>query len=171
MINDVVKNILRFLFLLLFQVLILNNIQLSGYLNPFLYVLFILLLPFQTSDWLVLILAFVLGISIDMFADTGGLHAAASVFMAFLRKPVLKLISPREGYDVVQKPTLQQFGFGWFFSYAGILVIAHHFFLFYMEAFRFSEFFSTFFRVILSSLFTLSLIFISQFFFSKHKTG
>lgn len=171
MINEVVKNSLRFIFLVLFQVLILNHIQLGGYLNPFLYVLFIIMLPFQTPDWLVLLLSFILGISIDMFSDTGGLHAAASVLLAFMRQPILKLISPRDGYDVVLQPTVQQFGFGWFFSYAGILVLVHHFFLFYLEAFHFSGFFSTFFRVILSSLFTLTLIFISQFFFSKHKTG
>ena len=169
MITDLVKNSLRFIFLVLFQVLILNNIQLSGYLNPFLYVLFILMLPFQTADWLVLLLAFFVGITIDMFADTGGLHAAASVFIAFLRQPVLRLISPREGYEANQHPTIQQFGFGWFFTYAGILVLAHHLFLFYMEAFHFSEFFSTFFRAVLSSLFTLTLIFISQFFFPKNK--
>ena len=171
MINDIVRNILRFIFLVLFQVLILNHIQLSGYLNPFLYILFILMLPFSTPDWLVLLLSFSLGLCIDMFSDTGGLHAAASVFTAFLRKPILKLISPREGYENILQPTVQQFGFGWFFSYAGILVLVHHFFLFYMEAFHFSGFFHTFFRVILSSIFTLTLIFVSQFFFSKPKAG
>jgi rod shape-determining protein MreD len=170
MINEVIINILRFLFLVFFQVLILNNIQLSGYLNPFLYVLFILMLPFKTPDWLVLVLAFLLGLSIDMFADTGGLHAASSVLMAFMRQPILKLIAPREGYDINQQPTIQQFGFGWFFTYAGILVFVHHLFLFFLEAFHFSEFFHTFSRVILSSLFSLTLIFVSQFFFSKHKT-
>ena len=170
MINDVIKNWLRFIFLVLFQVLILNNVELSGYLNPFLYVLFILMLPFQTPNWLVLILAFAMGISVDMFSNTGGLHAAASVLMGFLRQPILKLISPREGFDVVQRPTIQQFGLGWFFSYAGILVLIHHLFLFYMETFNFSEFGTTFIRVILSSVFTLSLIFISQFFFSNSRS-
>lgn len=170
MINDVIKNIIRFIFLVLFQVLILNNVQLSGYLNPFLYVLFILMLPFQTPKWLVLVLAFIIGISVDMFSDTGGMHAAASVFMAFLRDPVLRLISPREGYDTAHSPTVQQFGFGWFFSYAGVLVLGHHLVLFYMEAFHFSDFFSTFFRVILSSIFSLTLIFISQFFFSNPRS-
>lgn len=171
MINEVIKNIIRFIFLVLIQVLVLNNIQLSGYLNPFLYVLFILTLPFQTPKWLVLILAFVLGISVDMFSNTGGLHAAASVFMAFLRDPILRLISPREGYDtVLQSPTVHQFGFGWYFSYAGILILAHHLFLFFLESFHFSGFFSTFFRVILSSIFTLTLVFISQFFFSNPKS-
>ena len=170
MISDIIKNIFRFFFLVLFQVLILNNIQLSGYLNPFLYVLFILMLPFQTPKWLVLILAFVTGISVDMFSNTGGMHAAASVLMAFLRQPILKLISPRDGYDLVQSPTIRQFGFGWFFSYVGVLVFIHHLCLFYTETFRFTEFFSTFLRVILSTLFTLSLIFVSQFFFSNSKS-
>ena len=169
MLNEVIKNCLRFLFLVIFQVLVLNHIQLSGYLNPFLYVLFILMLPFQTPDWFVLVLAFVLGLSVDIFSDTGGLHAAASVLMAFLRKPVLKLISPRDGYDAVQQPTIQQFGFGWFLSYTGTLVFAHHCVLFFLETFGFSEFFSTFFRAILSTFFTLMLIFISQFFYSNPK--
>ncbi|HET7819505.1 MAG TPA: rod shape-determining protein MreD, partial [Bacteroidia bacterium] len=152
MINDVLKNIIRFFFLILLQVLILNNIQLSGYLNPFLYILFILMLPFQTPDWLVLFLSFFLGITMDMFSNTGGMHAAATVFMAFLRQPILRFIAPREGYDSNQQPTIHQFGIGWFFTYAGFLVLIHHLILFYLEAFRFSNFFSTFFRSLSSAL-------------------
>ncbi len=170
MINEVLINIVRFIFLILFQVLILNNIQLSGYLNPFLYVLFILMLPFQTPKWLLLVFAFLIGIGVDMFSDTGGIHAAASVFMAFLRPTILKLFSPRDGYDMGQSPTIQQFGFGWFFSYAGILIFAHHSILFFMETFRFTDIFSTLSRVILSSMFTLTLACISQFFFSNTRS-
>lgn len=169
MINDVIRNGIRFILVVLLQVLVLNNIELNGYLNPFLYVFFILMLPFQTPNWLVLVLSFLIGISIDMFSDTGGLHAAATVLMGFLREPVLKLISPRDGYDTAQHPTIYQFGIGWFFSYAGMLTLIHHFCLFYMETFHITEFFSTFFRVFFSSLFTLMLIFISQFFFSNSK--
>ncbi|MFH1005857.1 MAG: rod shape-determining protein MreD [Bacteroidota bacterium] len=122
MIHDIFRNIIRFFFLVLFQVLILNNIGLLGYVNPFLYVLFILMLPFTTPNWLILVLAFVLGISIDMFSDTGGIHAAASVMMAYMRPFILKLISPRDGYDMSLHPTFQYFGFSWFLSYSGILV-------------------------------------------------
>lgn len=167
--NDIVANSIRFIFLVLFQVLVLNNIQLSGFLNPFLYILFILMLPFHTPKWLVLILAFILGLCIDMFSDTGGLHAAACVVMGFARQPILNLIAPNDGYDVVHRPTLKQFGFGWFLTYAGILVLVHHFVLFYLEVFTFSHFFLTLLRILLSSIFTLILIFISQFFFSNTK--
>lgn len=169
MIQEVTLNSLRFLFLVFFQVLILNNIQLSGYLNPFLYVLFILMLPFETPGWLVLVLSFLAGLSIDLFADTGGLHAASSTLLGFVRPGVLKMIAPRDGYDTNQKPIIQQFGPGWFFTYTGTLVFVHHMVLFYLEVFHWSEFFFTFSRVVLSSLFTLLLIFISQFFFSKSK--
>lgn len=165
--NEIVRNLIRFLFLTLVQVLILNNIQLSGYLNPFLYILFVLMLPFNTPNWLVLILAFGSGLSIDLFSDTGGLHAASSVLLAFARQPILRLIAPREGYDKNQEPTVHYFGMGWFFTYAGILVLIHHLFLFYMEVFHFSHFFHTFLKVLLSSAFTLTLLLISQFFFSK----
>lgn len=168
MINDLLKNSFRFIFLVLFQVLILNNIELNGYLNPFLYVLFILMLPFQTPNWLVLTLSFILGISIDLFSDTGGIHAFASVIMGYLRSPILKLLASRDGYDNNQLPTLKQFGFPWFFSYVGILVFVHHVVLFFLETFNFSEFLQTFSRAVMSLFFTIVLIFISQFFFPKH---
>jgi len=83
MINPVTRNILRMFILILFQVFVLNNIQVSGYINPYMYVLFILLLPFETPRWLLLISGFAIGISIDLFANTPGMHASATVFMAF----------------------------------------------------------------------------------------
>ena len=67
MINLYVRNIGRFIVLVLFQVLVLNNIQFSGYVNPFMYVLFILLLPFETPRWLLLLSGFLLGLSVDIF--------------------------------------------------------------------------------------------------------
>ena len=104
-----------------------------------------------------------------MFYDTAGMHAAASVFLAYIRPAVLKLFSPRDGYEFGTKPTIQYLGTPWFLSYAGILIVFHHLVLFYLEIFRFSEFFSTFFRVIISSLFTLLLVLISQYLFQRKK--
>jgi len=169
MINEIIKVIGRFFILILIQVLLMNNIQLGGFINPYLYVFFILMLPLNTPKWLLLILAFLLGLSIDMFSNTAGMHAAASVFMAYLRPYILELLSPREGYEMNHKPTIQHMGTNWFLSYAGILVFFHHLLLFYLEVFRFSEFFSTFFRVILSSAFTLLLVVLSQFLFTRTK--
>lgn len=170
MINEVIRNFLRFLAMVIVQVLILKNIELGKFINPFLYVLFILILPFETPKWLLLVSGFLLGITIDVFYDTGGIHAAATVFMAYLRPGILNLFSPREGYELGTQPTVQYLGIPWFLSYAGILILMHHLVLFYMEMFRFSEFFSTFLRVFTNSIFTLLLIIVCQYLFNRKNT-
>ena len=169
MLNEIIRNIIRFILLVGVQVLIINNIELGRFINPFLYVLFIIILPFETPKWLVLLSAFIIGITIDMFTDTGGMHASACVFMGYIRPGILKLFSPRDGYEFGTQPTVQYLGIPWFLSYAGILILAHHLILFYVEIFRFSEFFSTFFRVIISSLFTLLLVIVTQYLFYRKK--
>ncbi len=164
MIRLVGGNIVRFIVLVMLQILVLNNIQISGYIVPHFYVLFILLLPFETPRWLLLIVAFALGISVDLFMHTPGMHASATVFMAFLRPFVLEMSAPRDGYEPGSFPRLSYYGFQWFLRYTVILVLAHHFFLFYLEVFRFAEFFNTLLRVVMSSLFSIILIMLSQYF-------
>ena len=169
MLNEIIRNIIRFILLVAVQILIINNIELGRFINPFLYVLFIIILPFEAPKWLVLLSAFLIGITMDMFSDTGGMHAAACVFMGYIRPGVLKLFSPRDGYEFGTQPTVQYLGGPWFLSYAGILILSHHLILFYVEIFRFSEFFSTFFRVIVSSFFTLFLVIVTQYLFYRKK--
>ncbi len=155
---------LRFVLLVFFQVLVLNNIQLGGYINPYLYILFILLLPFETPPWMLLLTGFLLGLTIDLFVHTPGVHTIATLFMAFSRPYVLDLFAPREGYETGTFPRLYYYGLEWFLKYTLILVFAHHLVLFYVEVFRFSDFFSTFLRVILSTFFSTILVVISQYF-------
>ena len=161
------RNIGRFIFLVLLQVLILDNIQFSEYVNPFMYILFILLLPFETPGWLLLLMAFLLGFSVDLFEHTPGLHSSASVFMAFLRPVVLKIFAPRDDYEPNTFPRVFYYGFNWFIKYAAILVFAHHLVLFYLEVFSFSDFFSTMLKVVLSGLSTLILVMLSQYLIYK----
>ena len=169
MLNEIIRNIIRYAILVGVQVLIIKNIELGRFINPFIYVLFIIGLPFETPKWLLLLSAFVMGITIDMFYDTAGMHAAACVFIAYIRPGVLKLFSPRDGYEFGTQPTIQYLGVPWFLSYSAILIVLHHFILFYIEIFRLSEFFSTFFRVIISSIFTILLVVISQYLFNRKK--
>jgi len=170
MFNQVFSNSLRFVFLILFQVFILNNIQLGGYLNPYLYVLFILMLPFETPKGLLLLLAFFLGISVDMFSNTIGMHAMACLLLAFFRPYIVTYISPRGGYDFGAGPTIKDMGFNWYLSYTGILILAHHILLFNLEVFRLSEFFSTLYRTLLSSVFTLALVIITHYIITGKKS-
>lgn len=167
MIKLLPRYLVSFVLLVFLQVFILNNIQFSGYINPYIYILFILILPFETPKWLLLVLAFILGITIDLFSGTLGMHSSATVIMAFLRPYVLKVISPRDGYESETLPQLRYYGMSWFLKYSVILIFIHHLFLFYIEVFRISHFFTTFVRVILSSIFTIVLVLISQYFYRK----
>ncbi len=167
MIRILSRNIIRFIIVVLLQIFLFNNIQFSGHINPYFYIIFILLLPFETSGWLLLILSFILGISIDIFSQTLGIHASACVFMAFFRPIVLRMLTPRDEYEIGTFPRIYYYGFRWFLKYTSILVFIHHLFLFYIEIFTLSDFFLTLFRAILSSIFTIILIISSQYFIYK----
>lgn len=158
----VIKYGIMFVGLVLAQTLIFNQIQFSGYVNPYIYVLFILLLPLSTPRYLLLLLGFAIGLVVDIFMDSPGVHAAATVFIAWMRQPVIRLISNREE-DRNDYPGLKQNKFGWFLSYVSILVFLHHLVLFYIEVFSFSNFAGTFFRALLSSVFSIFVLVLSQF--------
>ena len=164
MIKTFLIYLLQFVVLVLAQLLVFNNIEFSGFINPYVYVLFVLLLPFDIPKPLLLLGAFFIGLSIDLFMGTPGVHSSATVFMAFCRPMVMALFSPREGYQTGTLPRLSQFGPEWFVKYTVMLVLLHHFALFYLEVFNFHQFFSTFLRALLSSLLTALIIIVSQFF-------
>jgi len=169
MIREVGINITRFVLLVFLQIFVLNNIQFSGFVNPYLYVLFILLLPFEISGWFMLILAFILGLVIDIASTTIGYHIIATVFMAYFRFHLLRFIAPRDGFETGMSPTLQSLGFSWFFKYASILTLAHHIVLFWVESFHIADLLPATFRAIASSIFTILLIFIYQFLSMRNK--
>ncbi len=167
MIVNLIKIIIRFIILILLQVLIVQNIRLGSYIILFPYILFILLLPFETPKFLVLIIAFITGLTIDMFYDTAGMHAAACSLIGYLRYYILKLLSPREGYDQGMIPNVDSMGPIWFITYSALIIFVHNLFFFYLEIFRFNEFFKTLLRVILSSFGTFCFVYIVQFLFYK----
>ena len=162
MIRWLTKYVLMFVFLVLIQILILNQIEFRGFINPYMYILFVMLLPLSTPKYIVILSGFFIGLVIDIFSNTQGLHTAATVFIAYVRPFVIRTISGRED-EMGDYPGLKQNKFSWFLYYAALMVFLHHFFLFYLEVFTFSHFFTTLFRVVLSSLFSIFVIVLSQF--------
>ena len=158
MINSIVRPALTFVLLLLLQILVFNNIQFSGYVNPYVYLMFIILLPVEMPAWILLLLSFATGFIIDVFTGTPGMHAAATTLTGYIRPYILKVISPRDGYEPGATPSMVTYGFSWFLIYTIVLVAIHHLALFYLEVFRFADFFRTLLRVILSTLFSTSFI-------------
>ena len=165
----IVNNTIRFILLLATQVFLLKN---TGYYNlsvPYLYVLFILLLPFNIPNGLLFLLAFISGITVDVFYDTLGLHALACSVMAFVRIVYISITVQRDGFDNEPEPRLGIMGFRWFVFYAVILAFFHHLVLFTFEAFRISEFGFTIIRVLLSALLSTILILVAEFVFYRKK--
>ena len=163
MLINIFKYSAVFVISVLLQVLIFNNILIGRMITPFFYILFLILLPFNTPRAWLLILAFMLGLSIDAFTNTMGVHAFACVLVAFIRPGVLSLIASRESLESVSAPRVENMSLQWFTGYAAFIVAFHHLILFYIEAFTLEGFLFTFIRVILSSILTLTLIVLSQF--------
>jgi hypothetical protein len=92
------------------------------------------------------------------------MHTSATVLAGFVRPYVLRIVSPRDGYESGSDPSMLNYGFRWFFFYALLVVLVHHTALFYLEVFRFAEFFRTMLRVLLSSIFSLTFILLIEFY-------
>lgn len=167
--RTILVNLLRFIILVFLQVFLLKNITLYNLSTPYLYIMFILLLPFEIPNVLLFALSFILGLTIDSFYDTPGLHAASCVLLAFVRILFISITVQKDGFDNEPEPTLNVMGLRWFFTYALILTLAHHFFLFNLEVFRFSEMPYTLSRFVLSSIFTVFLMLLSGFLFYRKK--
>lgn len=167
--RTILVNLLRFLLLVFIQVFLLKNITLYNLSTPYLYIMFILLLPFEIPNLMLFALSFLLGLTIDSFYDTPGLHAASCVMLALVRVMFISITVQKEGFDNEPEPTLSVMGLRWFFTYALILTLAHHFFLFNLEVFRLSEIPYTLSRFVLSSIFTVFLILLSGFLFYRKK--
>jgi rod shape-determining protein MreD len=164
MINSILRFGLIFILLILLQVLLFNNIQFSGYVNPYVYIMFILLLPVEIPSWILLILSFFTGLIIDFFSGSPGIHTSATVLAGFVRPSILRIVSPRDGYESGSDPSMFTYGFRWFFFYALLVVLVHHTALFYLEVFRLAGFFRTMLRVMLSSLFSMTFILLIEFY-------
>ena len=167
--NKTVLQIIRFVVLLLFQVLVINHIRLGGYVHPHIYLIFIMLLPFNTPKWQLLVLGFVLGLSIDLFTGTPGLHAGATTLMAFCRPSIIKLVSGNLKFENIQEPSLGQIDGMWMFRYVLCMVFVHHFALFFLESFSFHLIGQVLLRILLSVPVSIFLIMMILYIFKREK--
>ncbi|PJJ79870.1 rod shape-determining protein MreD [Mucilaginibacter auburnensis] len=167
--RTIIYNIIRFVVVVFVQVFLLKNITLYNLSTPYPYILFVLLLPFETPNLLLFPLAFILGLTIDAFYDTPGLHAAACVVLALVRVMFISITVQKDGFDNEPEPTLSIMGFRWFFTYAIILTVIHHFFLFILEAFTFSSLLFILQRVVTSTIFTVFLMLITGLLFFRKR--
>ena len=161
----IINNIISFIVLVLIQVLILNNVRLGGYINPFIYTLFIIRMPSNVSGWAVLCLSFLLGFSVDIFSGSMGFHAFASTLMGFCRISLFNVFFSKHEQESVFIPSLSNVNLGTFTLYSAVLVFIHSFCYFFLEIFIMKEFFTILWRSILSGIVSLVLILFIEFLF------
>jgi rod shape-determining protein MreD len=158
--KNIIEFVLWFLGLVLLQVLLFNNIEIAGMINPFLYIYFIIALPIHINRISLTIIGFVLGLVIDIFSNTWGIHAMATTMIAFLRPYVFRLVSTQEELDRVM-PRFRTMGAN-YIKYIVLMTFVHHFMLFTLEAFSFSYIWILLLKVLVSSVITILVIFVLE---------
>ena len=140
--TELIKHIIRAVLILLVQVLVLKRIGLGNswiwlHGNIFIYPIIVLLLPFRLSRHYVIVLGFLLGLLIDMFYDTIGVHAFALTATAYARGLLLSYLEPRGGYQLSMSPTQYSMGLNWLMTYTSLSIVIHTFLFFTAEIFTF----------------------------------
>ena len=166
----VLVNILRWIILLFVQIFLLRNLNFYSLSTPFIYVLFILALPFGLPNIVVFLLALVTGLTLDSFYDTLGVHTSACIVLAFVRILFISVSVNREAFDEPE-PSLGNMGFKWFSIYATLCILFHHLVLFFLEAFKLTELLYTLARCLTSFIFSLFAILLVEFVFYNRKSS
>tara|TARA_B100000767_G_scaffold188888_1_gene176229 strand:- start:116 stop:601 length:486 start_codon:yes stop_codon:yes gene_type:complete len=160
---------MKYLFLLsvyvLLQVLVLNQVLFSAYINPFLYVILIISLPLNTPKWFLLFYAFLLGFFIDIFSGSLGFHSTATILIAFFKPFISKITIPHNILGDTDDITLKKIGNKAFITFSLFLILIHNSCLFIIEHLSFNLAIAG--KILASSIVTLIIVLIAQLFHQK----
>jgi rod shape-determining protein MreD len=168
MINLVPINLFRFVLLLLAQVLIFSNANFSSFVNPYVFPLFILLLPFETPRWLLMLIGFFSGLALDLIIGSSGMHAAACLLIGYLRPFLINIITPK-GTEFEVSPNVYAQGLTWFVVYLGATTFMYLTFFFLIDAATFLNFFLLLLKIVLSTFVSVFFMLIFLYLFSSRK--
>ena len=160
-----IYKIISFFIYLLAQALIFNKIVLFGTAHSFIYIGFLLTLPIEIAVIPGMLIGLAMGLGIDAFSNTFGLHAAASVFFMYIRPMIISGLTPQGGYTLGAMPRPNILGLGWFSIYALPLILIHHLVVFYVEFGSFNLFWSTLLKALASTAYSFLLIVVIQYMF------
>jgi len=165
--NRVLKFIILFFAVLILQFFIFDKLYLIGLPNIYVYIFFILILPYNFNQILTLFISFALGFIIDVFNITPGLHALAALTIGYLRLKFLELYSGGKEYDCSVELEHRKYGWIWFFKYYGSIILIHNTIVIIISYFSFANFFELIYKIIISSLFSLFFIILIYSLFLK----
>ncbi len=160
--------LLLYLFTVLFQVFLFDNLSVSMYLNPLIYIAFVALLPLDESPLMTLVAALLMGVTMDFAMGTAGLNLIVTLPVAYFRSTLLSLTYRQEDLREGGIPSVERMGMAPFLKYIIFFVLLHHTLFFLLETLSLSHLLHTVARILLSS--AVSVLFItitSRFFTSK----
>jgi len=169
MISQVPVNLIRFFLLLLAQILIFSNLNFSSFINPYIFPLFVLLLPFETPRWILMLIGFFAGLALDIFLGSIGMHAAACLLIGYLRPFLISIITPK-GTEFEISPNVYSQGLTWFVVYLGVATTVYLGFYFLIEEATFRNIFLLLLKTVLSVIISVAFMLIFLFLFSSKKS-
>ena len=158
------EQIQNFIVLLLIQLPLVHRIVLFDKAFAFFYIGFLLMLPATLSRTYLMLIAFGSGLLVDVFSNTPGIHAGVSVFIMFVRNFWLRGVNDDYLQLVnINMETLKKSGFLYFIF---PLVLIHHFLIFTIENGGFQYLGMLMTKVVFSTAFTCTVIFVINFVFT-----
>lgn len=158
-----------FIAIVILQVLIFSEITFGIGVHIMIYPMLIIMWPFDIKPIPLMFLAFLLGICLDFLSNTFGLHTSSAVLVAYFRPELFRLFAPRDGYDIMMKPSINDLGFKWFFYITGITLLIHHFWFFFLEIFSWKAWINILQNTFLSAIFSLFFIIALEVLFRKKR--
>jgi|TARA_B110000914_G_scaffold112319_1_gene98326 hypothetical protein len=163
------KKIIKYIFMLpiylIIQIYILNEILFASYINPYIYLIILIIMPYKIPKWFLLFYAFIIGFLIDLFSGTLGIHSSACLILVLLKSPISKITIPHNIIEETDELVMQKIGAKSFILFSFILVLIHHTILFILEHVALD--FQILMKIIASTIITTIIISITQLFFFK----
>jgi len=167
--NKIASNVSRFFILILLQVFVFNYVQWFGFLNPAVYLLFLILLPLEVPKSVQYVLAFIIGFIVDVFLSTYGIQAFACVLMVFLRPYIILILNGLKPLEVGVKPIPNVKDFNWILVYTLLLVFVQQITVTILETFQWIDWWRILWTSVVNTLFTTFIILCVEYIFYAGK--
>tara|TARA_B100000900_G_C20248595_1_gene580996 strand:+ start:103 stop:600 length:498 start_codon:yes stop_codon:yes gene_type:complete len=160
-----IKYLLQLPVFLFIQVYIVSEVFISSFINPFLYLIILIIMPFKIPKWYLLTYAFIFGLLIDLFSGNLGMHSTACIMMAVIKSSISKITIPHNIIEENDELIIQKIGWKSFVLFSSILIFVHHTALFFLEHTTFD--FYILLKILFSTIVTTIIISVTQLFFYR----
>lgn len=150
--------ILQFIFVgilfLFFQIYVMNHLIIYDVAIPFVFFLFLFMLPASIPSPIEYVAGFLMGLAIDIAGDTFGVNACAVLFALAVKRQIVSRVTASSGFRDSGEINLSNQNFVWYVSYLISLIFAHHLVYFLLEAFSLSNFGNTIIKIVSSTIYS-----------------